>query len=216
MEAVAVAGVLSLKKLITMLTSKQSKHKASLEKEKEKMMDLDTQAMANKAMSEFHKLINLLGQTCSGHARFRRAPFMFKSSLSCSNMVYAPQPLQCLPPRALDNGFVKRRKGKGRMRRMVRVPAVNMKMVNVPSDHFSWRKYGQKPIKGSPYPRGYYRCSSMSGCPARKHVERAVDEPEMLMITYEGEHNHVHLPNINVAHEELCPHDEDQLVLGLR
>ncbi|WVZ11562.1 hypothetical protein V8G54_016092 [Vigna mungo] len=37
------------------------------------------------------------------------------------------------------------------------------------SDPWAWRKYGQKPIKGSPYPRSYYRCSSSKGCLARKH-----------------------------------------------
>lgn len=40
--------------------------------------------------------------------------------------------------------------------------------------------------------RGYYKCSSARGCPARKHVERALDDPAMLVVTYEGEHNHAH------------------------
>ncbi|XP_044496022.1 probable WRKY transcription factor 65 isoform X1 [Mangifera indica] len=59
-----------------------------------------------------------------------------------------------------------------------------------PSDSWAWRKYGQKPIKGSPYPRGYYRCSSSKGCPARKQVERSSVNPTMLVITYSNEHNH--------------------------
>lgn len=38
--------------------------------------------------------------------------------------------------------------------------------------------------------RGYYRCSTVRGCPARKHVERATDDPGMLIVTYEAEHHH--------------------------
>ncbi|KAL6905404.1 hypothetical protein ACP4OV_003005 [Aristida adscensionis] len=60
----------------------------------------------------------------------------------------------------------------------------------VPSDLWAWRKYGQKPIKGSPYPRGYYRCSSSKGCSARKQVERSRTDPSMLVITYTSDHNH--------------------------
>ncbi|KAF3328658.1 WRKY transcription factor 22-like protein [Carex littledalei] len=58
------------------------------------------------------------------------------------------------------------------------------------ADMWAWRKYGQKPIKGSPYPRGYYKCSSLKGCLARKQVERSRTDPSMLIITYTAEHNH--------------------------
>ncbi|XP_073304833.1 probable WRKY transcription factor 7 [Primulina huaijiensis] len=84
------------------------------------------------------------------------------------------------------------KKKKSRLKRVVRIPAISMKMADIPPDDYSWRKYGQKPIKGSPHPRGYYKCSSVRGCPARKHVERAFDDPTMLIVTYEGEHNHAH------------------------
>lgn len=82
------------------------------------------------------------------------------------------------------------KKRKLRLKRVIRVPAISMKMADIPPDDYSWRKYGQKPIKGSPHPRGYYKCSSVRGCPARKHVERALDDPTMLIVTYEGVHNH--------------------------
>ncbi|KAL3821400.1 hypothetical protein ACJIZ3_007305 [Penstemon smallii] len=70
-----------------------------------------------------------------------------------------------------------------------------------PPDSWSWRKYGQKPIKGSPYPRGYYKCSSSKGCPARKQVERSRLDPTSLLITYSCDHNH-HLPTTTKNHHQ--------------
>ncbi|KAM0054085.1 putative transcription factor WRKY family [Helianthus debilis subsp. tardiflorus] len=87
------------------------------------------------------------------------------------------------------------KKRKHRIKRSVKVPAVSNKLADIPPDEYSWRKYGQKPIKGSPHPRGYYKCSSMRGCPARKHVERCLDDSTMLIVTYEGEHNHTRVPS---------------------
>ncbi|KAI3732663.1 hypothetical protein L1987_63870 [Smallanthus sonchifolius] len=87
------------------------------------------------------------------------------------------------------------KKRKHRVKRTVKIPAISNKLADIPSDEYSWRKYGQKPIKGSPHPRGYYKCSSMRGCPARKHVERCLDDSAMLIVTYEGEHNHTRVPS---------------------
>ncbi|GMH08948.1 hypothetical protein Nepgr_010788 [Nepenthes gracilis] len=58
------------------------------------------------------------------------------------------------------------------------------------TDTWAWRKYGQKPIKGSPYPRNYYRCSSSKGCTARKQVERSAADPNLYAVTYTGDHCH--------------------------
>ncbi|WOL04732.1 putative WRKY transcription factor 49 isoform X1 [Canna indica] len=56
-------------------------------------------------------------------------------------------------------------------------------------DGYKWRKYGQKSIKNSPNPRSYYRCTNPR-CNAKKQVERSVEDPEMLIVTYEGLHLH--------------------------
>ncbi|CAD5169761.1 probable WRKY transcription factor 14 [Musa acuminata AAA Group] len=88
---------------------------------------------------------------------------------------------------------IKRRKSQAKKVVCIPAPAASSNRSSgevVPSDLWAWRKYGQKPIKGSPYPRGYYRCSSSKGCSARKQVERCRTDPNMLVITYTSEHNH--------------------------
>ncbi|KAL6542769.1 WRKY Transcription Factor [Orobanche hederae] len=69
-----------------------------------------------------------------------------------------------------------------------------------PSDSWAWRKYGQKPIKGSPYPRGYYKCSSSKGCPARKQVQRNKLDPNMIVVTYSYQHDHPNSPDSRNNH----------------
>nr|WKJ30363.1 WRKY49 [Lilium pumilum] len=56
-------------------------------------------------------------------------------------------------------------------------------------DGYKWRKYGQKSIKNSPNPRSYYRCTNPR-CNAKKQVEKSMDDPETLIVTYEGLHLH--------------------------
>ncbi|XWS46540.1 hypothetical protein CRYUN_Cryun14cG0076500 [Craigia yunnanensis] len=56
-------------------------------------------------------------------------------------------------------------------------------------DGYRWRKYGQKAVKNSPFPRSYYRCTSTS-CNVKKRVERSFGDPSIVVTTYEGQHTH--------------------------
>ncbi|XP_047956642.1 probable WRKY transcription factor 35 [Salvia hispanica] len=138
-----------------------------------------------------------LGQMINLDDEMNRPPNLFSRMLQISPEKL-PQPLNCLIESNLQissprNTGIRRRKSQAKKVVCIPAPApANSRQSGeiVPSDLWAWRKYGQKPIKGSPYPRGYYRCSSSKGCSARKQVERSRTDPNMLVITYTSEHNH--------------------------
>lgn len=55
-------------------------------------------------------------------------------------------------------------------------------------DGYKWRKYGQKSVKGSEFPRSYYKCTH-PGCPVKKKVERSLDG-HVTEIVYKCQHSH--------------------------
>lgn len=55
-------------------------------------------------------------------------------------------------------------------------------------DEYTWRKYGQKQVKGSEYPRSYYKCTHQN-CEVKKKVEHSYDG-QIIEIIYKGTHNH--------------------------
>ncbi|OVA19096.1 DNA-binding WRKY [Macleaya cordata] len=55
-------------------------------------------------------------------------------------------------------------------------------------DGYNWRKYGQKQVKGSEYPRSYYKCTHPN-CQVKKKVERSRDG-HITKIIYKADHNH--------------------------
>lgn len=65
---------------------------------------------------------------------------------------------------------------------------VPLGMLRTSEDGYNWRKYGQKQVKGSEYPRSYYKCTHPT-CQVKKKVERSLDG-QITEIIYKGNHNH--------------------------
>ncbi|PQQ05910.1 WRKY transcription factor 55 [Prunus yedoensis var. nudiflora] len=84
----------------------------------------------------------------------------------------------------------RRRKDQGLISKIT-VPAPRIGNTEIPpEDGFTWRKYGQKEIMGSRFPRGYYRCThqKLYNCPAKKQVQRLDNDPLTFEVMYRGEH----------------------------
>ncbi|VAH21535.1 unnamed protein product [Triticum turgidum subsp. durum] len=60
---------------------------------------------------------------------------------------------------------------------------------DVLDDGYRWRKYGQKAVKNSAFPRSYYRCTHHT-CNVKKQVQRLAKDTSIVVTTYEGVHNH--------------------------
>ncbi|CDP13897.1 unnamed protein product [Coffea canephora] len=69
-----------------------------------------------------------------------------------------------------------------------------------PEDGYTWRKYGQKDILNSRFPRSYFRCThqKLYQCPAKKQVQRLDDDPNIFEVTYRGDHT-CHLSTVNMG-----------------
>ncbi|CAM0945919.1 unnamed protein product [Alopecurus aequalis] len=111
----------------------------------------------------------------------RQAPMMAPPEVTLQ-----PAPRAQPSGRQVSGGVPRSKRRKNQQKKVVCHVAAD----GVSSDVWAWRKYGQKPIKGSPYPRGYYRCSTSKGCPARKQVERSRADPNTFILTFTGEHSH--------------------------
>ncbi|KAF5752066.1 WRKY transcription factor 57 [Tripterygium wilfordii] len=81
-----------------------------------------------------------------------------------------------------------KKKGQKRIRQP-RFAFITKTEVDHLEDGYRWRKYGQKAVKNSPFPRSYYRCTN-SKCTVKKRVERSSDDPTTVITTYEGQHCH--------------------------
>nr|QGX73549.1 WRKY family protein 1 [Cistanche tubulosa] len=55
-------------------------------------------------------------------------------------------------------------------------------------DGYNWRKYGQKLVKGSEFPRSYYKCTYLN-CEVKKIFERS-PSGQITEIVYKGSHDH--------------------------
>ncbi|XP_028103268.1 probable WRKY transcription factor 20 isoform X1 [Camellia sinensis] len=55
-------------------------------------------------------------------------------------------------------------------------------------DGYNWRKYGQKLVKGSEFPRSYYKCTH-TNCEVKKIFERS-PSGQITEIVYKGTHDH--------------------------
>ncbi|KAJ6842356.1 putative WRKY transcription factor 71 [Iris pallida] len=97
-----------------------------------------------------------------------------------------------------------RKKGEQKRQREPRFAFMTKSEVDHLEDGYRWRKYGQKAVKNSPYPRSYYRCTTQK-CSVKKRVERSFQDPSVVITTYEGQHTHQSPATIRGSSHVLAP-----------
>ncbi|KAH0730417.1 hypothetical protein KY289_001605 [Solanum tuberosum] len=54
-------------------------------------------------------------------------------------------------------------------------------------DKWTWYKYGQKSIKGLPFPRNYFKCSTSRSCEVKKLIEKSPKNENYFLVSYSCE-----------------------------
>ncbi|KAE9605371.1 putative transcription factor WRKY family [Lupinus albus] len=87
------------------------------------------------------------------------------------------------------NKVEKRRGGRLKKKTQPRFAFQTRSANDILDDGYRWRKYGQKAVKNSIYPRSYYRCTHHT-CNVKKQVQRLSNDTSIVVTTYDGIHNH--------------------------
>ncbi|MED6168569.1 Transcription factor [Stylosanthes scabra] len=127
----------------------------------------------------------------NNHQQQQQQPSKSSSSASpLSSSVSTTTVDQAAPSPQHADKLLKAKKTNGKKReREARYAFMTKSEVDHLEDGYRWRKYGQKAVKNSPFPRSYYRCTSAS-CNVKKRVERSFTDPTIVVTTYEGQHTH--------------------------
>lgn len=131
-------------------------------------------------LGSFSGALSLLGSFDSGD--LSGDPASPRTSLDCSGDE-TPE----VKPGKKPASDVKERRGCYKRRRTI---DSRVKTSVTIEDGYAWRKYGQKMILNSKFPRCYFRCTHKPdhGCKALKQVQKLEDDSNMYHITYFGHH----------------------------
>ncbi|KAG7574408.1 WRKY domain [Arabidopsis suecica] len=142
-----------------------------------------------KILGSFHKTISVLD---SFDPVAVSVPISVEGSWNASCGDDSATPASC---NGGDSGDSKKKRlgvGKGKRGCYTRKKRSHTRIVEARSseDRYAWRKYGQKEILNTKFPRSYFRCTHKptQGCKATKQVQKKEQDPEMFQITYIGYH----------------------------
>ncbi|WOL16327.1 hypothetical protein Cni_G25114 [Canna indica] len=109
----------------------------------------------------------------------------FSGGSTCTNAANTAPSVRKLEGPSVQKSLRKRKEGTI-VKRVLSLP----NMESPPDDGYAWKKYGQKEILNSKFPRSYYHCSHKYhyGCEAKKQVQRLDDDPWTLEVSYRGTH----------------------------
>ncbi|KAJ0258263.1 WRKY transcription factor 54 [Hirschfeldia incana] len=141
--------------------------------------------LIGKILGSFHKTISVL-DSCDSVPKAVEG----SRNASCGDDLAAP--VSC---NGGDSGDSRKRLGVGKGKRgcytrKKRWHTWTVEASRIDEDKYAWRKYGQKEILNSKFPRSYFRCTHKptQGCKATKYVQKLEQDPSLFQITYIGHH----------------------------